>query len=326
MFEESWLGYIFVDLDDEFDGKEIVLYEGIVLRKARLSELTRHFDWHLDNWWKLRGGNAKYYAHARTVVEGITTKATEDKTLWKHFVIDCTNTQINPVILNLIFAISKADMRMGFVQFDRKPSFMSPWSSWPQLGRWYDSGNLSYTGKIKINQIEELKQNINDFVINEREQKHLRLLYMFESLDTMVDSNPFKFLGYFSIIEGLLTYKPNNTDNLDSIQKQLIRNINLINNRVESSGRIGIDYQFFNNSGLKKIFSKLYSLRSDIAHGSEFNSAFQDVLKLTGKKHCDEYLARHLVYSWLRDLTKMVLMHAFVEPLLYLDLTNDGKK
>jgi len=57
MFEKSWLGYVFVAVDDSFFDKEYMLYEGVTLRKARLEELNHHLDFHLDGWWKLRGGN-----------------------------------------------------------------------------------------------------------------------------------------------------------------------------------------------------------------------------------------------------------------------------
>lgn len=319
MFDESWLGYIFVDVDDEFCGKETILYDDVVLRNATLEELTHHFDFHLDSYWKLRGGDAEYFAYGRTEKEGVTVKPIDDKTKWKHFVIECKNKNVNPNDLNHIFSMSKADFRMGYICFDGK-KHSNPWSNWTQLDKWVISP-FTYNEKIKFSEVSELKLNIKDFFAKDAEQKHLRLLYMFEYLDNMVDSSPFKYLGYFSILEGLLTHKPNSSDNVDSIQKQLIRNINLINNRVIVSGREGMNIKFFSTLKLKTIFQKLYALRSDIAHGGDYSESIDPVISLISRKDPQKEIDIYKIFNWLRELTKMLLMYSFVEPQLYLDLT-----
>ncbi|WP_286267009.1 HEPN domain-containing protein [Thalassotalea atypica] len=328
MFKESWLGYVFVEVDDSFFIDDIVLCEGVSLRKARLEELNLHLDHHLDGWWKLRGGNAKCFAYSRTITEGNHTKPLYDKKQWKQLVVECTNTNITPSQLNYVFSLSKADLRIGYVCFDKK-SHSNPWTSWPQLGKWSENDPFTTKEKIRIEDLEELKININAFVNlnlqDDMHQKHLRLVHMFNYLDNMVDSSPFKYLGYFSIIEGILTHKPSGSDNVDSIQKQLIRNVKLINNRIVCSGRLGINYELFNTPKAKTIFSKLYSLRSSIAHGSDYEKSIGDILKIQTIKHDNKYGATRPLFYWIRDLAKSLLMYSFIEPQLYLDLTDDGK-
>ncbi|MGF1765548.1 hypothetical protein [Aliivibrio kagoshimensis] len=327
MFQKSWLGYVFMDAEASFFDTEIELTDGVLLRKASVQELNHHFDFHLERWWNLRGGTISN-TFGRTITEGVHVKSIPNRSDWNHLVVECTNKKINFWTINQVFSMSKADLRMGYISIDDNGG-SNPWSNWSKLGMWIENDLFTNSPQIKMDDIDDLKLNIGSFstldLNSDLIQKHLRLLNMFNHLDTMVDSCPFKYLGYFSIIEGLLTHKPNSSDNVDSIQKQLIRNVHLVNNRIISSGRKGINYGIFNGVKLKTVYSKLYSLRSAIAHGSDYSKSIEEILKLNGSK-LDTYNASRPLFYWIKDLVKLVLMYSFVEPQLYFDLTSDVNK
>lgn len=59
-----------------------------------------------------------------------------------------------------------------------------------------------------------------------------RALRLFCDLDAVPETAPAKVLGYFSVLESLLAHAPSNTDPVDSITRQLKRNLVLLDHRM----------------------------------------------------------------------------------------------
>jgi hypothetical protein len=121
--------------------------------------------------------------------------------------------------------------------------------------------------------------------------------------------SPFRIIGLFSILESLLTI-PNDNDR--SINKQLQSKLYLLNNRFEEKVDFRHYFKVSPDIHFEKVIEKLYSYRSDIAHGNKID--FEKKLK---------ELNNHIqVEKFLLELVKKCLKQALIEPLLINDLRN----
>lgn len=142
----------------------------------------------------------------------------------------------------------------------------------------------------------------------EDEYKHIRRAFLrFDQLRMIPISSDLIILGLFSIIESLLTHDPKPTDPTDSLSRQIKKKILLLQKRFVRS----LDYEkYFKKVKEQPLWSKLYAYRSLIAHGdsTDFTDNFQ-VLK--DKKN---------VYSFLKEVVKLLLIESSHEPELLADL------
>ncbi len=127
-------------------------------------------------------------------------------------------------------------------------------------------------------------------------------------LDALPYKSPLLFLGYFAILESLLTHQPKQTDTIDSITRQVKQKVMLLDNRWQPR----IDYSQFGGNKPETIWTTMYSYRSCLAHGREPD--FKGNLQLLG--NTDRAL------ELLKQTVKSVLRQALLEPQLILDLQN----
>ncbi|HJP17525.1 MAG TPA: hypothetical protein QF468_02595 [Nitrospinota bacterium] len=113
---------------------------------------------------------------------------------------------------------------------------------------------------IKIKEYYNLRQNLSsNFIFVDHAIKN------FFSLRNIPEKSELLTIGYFSIIEALITHKPRLTETLDSISHQLRNKIILLMKRFSRT----IQYnKFFLNAKEDKIWRTLYNYRSCLAHGS----------------------------------------------------------
>jgi hypothetical protein len=71
-------------------------------------------------------------------------------------------------------------------------------------------------------------------------------------------------VGYFSVIESLVTHQPRQNENLDSIRHQVMHKLVLLSRRFERQILPG---EYFHEASLETIWDKLYGYRSCLAHG-----------------------------------------------------------
>jgi hypothetical protein len=118
--------------------------------------------------------------------------------------------------------------------------------------------------------------------------------------------SPLLVLGYFAVLEAILTHSPKLSDPYDSITRQIKNKIALLDNRWSPQ----INYSIFGASDPDKIWEKMYAYRSALAHGlkPDFNRELQ-VLKSRGH-----------AFWLLKETVKSVARFALDDPQLLQDL------
>jgi hypothetical protein len=152
-----------------------------------------------------------------------------------------------------------------------------------------------------------LNENLYPTIVNAIE--------MFRSLDVN-PPNPVKTLGYFGVIESLLSHAPLPNDSADSIVRQLKRNLILINNRMDGQRNIG--FSEFGQVKPETVISKLYDYRSAVAHGGDTKSKIKNLTDI--HKVWTDIPHELWPDRFLRRLVKRVLVHAMREPQLVIDI------
>jgi hypothetical protein len=150
-----------------------------------------------------------------------------------------------------------------------------------------------------------------------------RAISMFMEQDNIRHDSYLKHLGYFTIIESLLSHKPNPGDSIDSISRQLKRNLILIENRMEGNDKLWLNS--FNGVNPDKVIAKLYEYRSEVAHGgTDFTKLF-NWFSINKPVVLDEEIrnltsGKNWIGWYLRNLTKRIIVHSMKEPQLINDL------
>lgn len=321
---EKWKGYVFLDVNNNLLQDTHDLGHGITLRKATIEEISKpDVDFSFKSWSERRG--TSNFLNQRMPqdkdgksLQGSPLSNPED---WRHAVIECSDENIFFWNVNLAFSLSDADLRMGFISFE-SGAHSAPYVEFTMLNIRNSLGAMFVDHELPSNNsLREIKDNISHVLSNVQEgfpSEIREMLALYSSLDKLPDSSFLKILGYFSVVEGLLSHCPEPSDRVDSIQRQLIRNINLLNNRLNRIGK-DIDFSKFGDTNPDKILKKLYAYRSAIAHGGNLKKPISDIQKLrTGK--VEEYDTHLWIHDWLRGMTKKLLLAAVIEPDLVMDL------
>ncbi len=321
MMNKPWKGFVFPDVNSNLLEQTHDLGHGLILRKATVPELSqRNVDWAFRAWSERRGSSI--FLNQRMPFEngkGVSGSVLPNPLEWRHAVIECPEGNVFFWWVNLAFAISTADLRMGLVSFtDGGES--SSYIEFPMLHVRNPLGGMFVDYKLpSIDDLPEVRENMSfvlDNVSAGISSEVAGIIQIFLSLDNLPDSAPLKILGYFSVIEGLLSHSPQPQDRVDSIQRQLIRNINLLNNRLKKIGR-AIDLTAFGEAKIEKVLGKFYGYRSAVAHGGTVDGALADIAKITTSPSKKDQL---WVHDWVRELTKKLVLAALVEPELVRDL------
>jgi hypothetical protein len=293
-------------------GTDVSLADRHQLRKASEEEvaaikdvLTNHAaetDWGL-------------WQNGEQVVEGdATTYKSLPQEEWRYFVIAFDGSNSTVVEVERALSIAAFEIKIAFTILPqifpgRKTPILiySPPRLFSQVRRMASKTlpaiKVTAKGTNAIRQLREQLQTNSDRGLN-LEGFIQRILEM----DALPHESPLLFLGYFAVLESLLTHKVKETDTIDSITRQIKQKVILLDNRWEPS----IDYGPFHGTKPDRIWSTMYSYRSDLAHGG--TPDFAKDLKVLGD--------HHRALSLLKQTVKSVLRHALIEPQLILDLRN----
>jgi hypothetical protein len=107
-------------------------------------------------------------------------------------------------------------------------------------------------------------------------------------------------LGYFALLESLVTHIPEPEDPYSSITRQLKKKLTLLNRRFNHP----LDYSPFGNTPPETVWGKMYSYRSLIAHGG--TPEFKGDLQLLQSPE----VALKLVKDAVREVTTLALQEA----------------
>jgi hypothetical protein len=130
-----------------------------------------------------------------------------------------------------------------------------------------------------------------------------RAVNSFQELKRIPRQSDLMILGYFSIIEMLLTHNPNDKEVGDSLMHQIRTKVALLNKRLA----VPFDYSSFQIASEEKIWNKLYGLRSLVAHGGHVDFASSELRSLKDRNSAIEFL---------KGATRRLLRHALEEPQL----------
>ena len=118
--------------------------------------------------------------------------------------------------------------------------------------------------------------------------------------------SPLQILGYFAILESVLTHQPRPDDRYESLTRQITNKLALLDKRWNPS----FDYSLLGGAKHEKIWPQMYAYRSTIAHGNKLD--FKTKLALLK----NEDVANALI----TDAVKKTIRQAYVEPRLVKDL------
>jgi hypothetical protein len=244
--------------------------------------------------------------------DGGTTYAHIPEGQWRYFVISFDGSNSTSTQIERAFSIAPFELKIGFTLLREAfrgsgaPTLIyHPARLFSQVKRLSD-GELPFIDvtQADVESIRLLADQVRTFSHPPLNLK--QFLEQVLDLDTLPHRSRLLFLGYFAVLESLVTHQPKKTDTIDSITRQVKQKVALLDNRWQPR----IDYSAFGTSKPDTIWSTMYAYRSCLAHGGEPD--FKDDLQLLH----DHGQALGL----LRQTVKSILRQALSEPQLVLDL------
>lgn len=144
-----------------------------------------------------------------------------------------------------------------------------------------------------------------------------RALQLFRQIDELPSHSSQKLLGHLSVLESLLVHPPSPHDPVDSITRQLRRNLTLIDHRLEGYPHLELDD--FGDAMPDKVVGQLYSYRSAIAHGGD-GAKELEWFENRRPSRWTNWWPRTWLNEHVRLITRRVLYAALREPRLVTDL------
>ena len=314
-------GIAFVVSHIDVDGKlPMQIIENHIFRAASDTEIAL-IDQLLAQ--ALPGGSSGLWVNYKALVreeryEGRTSYHLEDlpRDKWKYWVVAFEGTNHKVHELELACRLLNPDIEFGFQVYYQSPNqqgdnagySMIPLHlvekySWPQA-TWKNAKNITTD---ELSNIGSYHQAISGLPEQHGFIKHA--LTNFSAIRRVPFYSELLVVGYFSIIESLITHAPRLTETLDSINHQ-IRNKMILLRRHYSRD---IPYAtYFLDAKEDAIWKKLYGYRSCLAHGNvaDFKKEFQ-ILKDHGS-----------VATFLKENIKELILVALKEPTFISDLRN----
>ena len=126
-------------------------------------------------------------------------------------------------------------------------------------------------------------------------------------LKLLPSRSPLIFLGYFAILESLLSYPPKYRDPYDFVVRQVKTKLALLNNRFDRK----IDYSIFAGAPAETVWAKMYNYR----HLPGSKGKYADLRRGSGRPGSHAHAV-----GLLKRTVKAILRQALIEPQLLLDL------
>ncbi|WP_327110759.1 hypothetical protein OHB12_23635 [Nocardia sp. NBC_01730] len=222
--------------------------------------------------------------------------------------------------LDQALRVSPADLRItGWVEWQSAAAEKSiglnapEWVHW--LRRMFGERAPQSLDFVRVKEIFDVRQALDE----DRYPNIVRALQLFVQYDELRETSGAKFLGHFAVLESLLSHNPDKHDPVDSITRQLKRNLVLLDHRMPPSENLGLTE--FGKKGqqvtAEQVIGKLYSIRSSVAHGGDPSG---DLAWLNDRRPSSWTPLSDHEYGYLRRVTQRVLVAALREPQLVTDL------
>ena len=243
---------------------------------------------------------------------------------WRYTVVRRVNPLISAASLTEAVRLSDADVWISFWPPSLRPATDPPIQNWVLIGSPNQVFQFIAGGRAEnmpecpdlaeIAEIVELRRALDD----DQFPEIARTIALFIETDDLPEHSTQKFLAYFGIIESLLTHAPKPNDLVDSLTRQLTRNILLLNNRLPDHRKLQLDT--FKGAKPENVIKRLYSYRSAAAHGGDTADDiawFQQNRPPSWLEINPMTLELHL---FARSMAKRLLIAAMREPQLVQDL------
>ncbi len=236
---------------------------------------------------------------------------TQDK--FRYWVVTFERTNIRADDLQLATNLLKNDLDFGFhFVYHNEGENAGIISGHSNISSFFEShesmfGNTG-NGALVLDAVELSVVKGYVEAIKSTEQAHLQIhtaVKDFTQLKSLPRKSNLVVLGYFAIIESLVTHDPK--DDFDSLNHQISTKMSLLSKKFERQ----LDYKgCFGETSHEQAWKKLYGYRSALAHGTpvDFKTKFQ-ILK-------NQFNAN----AFLKEAVKLTLLFAMEQPEFLADL------
>jgi hypothetical protein len=228
-----------------------------------------------------------------------------DRSDWRYYVIAFDGETSLPFDFQIASDLSSLELEVGFTLQRLHAINWTPSRLFHVLGAvQFTGGFLRAVTTAHIDEIVSLCAHLRNVDANLFNGRAFGM--QLGALKSFDHHSPLRTLGYFALLESLLTHAPLPTDPYDSITRQIKKKLILLNNRWTPP----LNYSPFGNADPEKIWSKMYSYRSQLAHGGNphFGGEFQ-VLR-----------GHQQVMELVKETVKAIIRRGLIEPRLLLDL------
>lgn len=311
-------GFSFFSEIINIDGHTLDLIDGYKIRKATLEEINafkpllpvnaivKYSRYEIE--WQKNGSGR----HSGNFIEDIQN--------WKYWGVSFEGNGNERYEIGKIFNLLSNNVDLAFTVFyySKVKKIIGHTGISPICGQLTSNPGPTPTIIIDSDWISEFEKNWTAYNKLDEEYSFINhAIDNFNSLKVISSGSDLLIVGYFSIIESLITHPPRLAESLDSINHQLRNKMILLCKRF---GRTTDLEEFFpatkaeNVSATKEetVWKKLYHYRSNIAHGT----------KPDFKKELSILKDKGTVIKFLRETVKNLIVYALEEP----QFINDLKK
>lgn len=231
---------------------------------------------------------------------------------WRYFVIAFKGSNATMCDLQAAFGLAPLELEVGFTVLKRcHAGEIGSAVTWNPGRLFHVLEDARYSNTFFVDIFARDIEMIAAIYFGLKKQDHRlidikRLATQLSQLKELPHTSPLRFLGYFAILESLLTHPPKPTDPYDSITRQVKKKVALLDHRWGNT----LDYKAFGGATPETVWSKMYTYRSLVAHGGapEFTG---DLAALGSHENA---------LTLVKETVKSVIRHALDEPQLLLDL------
>lgn len=304
---------------EEFD----LLHNDFRFRKAKENEILQYKE-KLNKYptfvYEVFGKIDYIYEYSwKAIEDGNSTKYEKDfleEKDYKYWVIEYKETNCAIHELEIAISLLKNSFELGLssIKQHKTPDKHGFIHSEHTINKFRDMTTNYYKYKtlnVNMDEIKSIPRIYAQYINNYNKHDFIEHAFKnYEMLKYINEQSDLLILGYFSIIEMLVTHPPRLTESLDSITHQITTKINLLEKMFER--KIIYSEYFDEKTAIDKIWKNLYSYRSDIAHGNiiDFKQKFQS---LKSKENINNFLT---------EIIKNLLLLSLDKP----DFMNDLKK
>jgi hypothetical protein len=241
------------------------------------------------------------------------------KSKWRYHVVEFEMEETELEVLETAGATAKTELDIGLIRIDVdiRDGVVRPGSMYhpPSLFQSLSALNHRLNPSDSTQSVSSADgKGISDLFCLIQAHDHSiidldKVAKLFRELKDLPKFSSLQVLGYFAILEAILTHQPDQEDKYESITNQIIRKLVLLNNRWKPA----LDYSPFKGAKPEKIWKNMYGYRSSIAHGRkpDFNTPQLSVLQNA-----------HSANELIKEAVKKSLRQAYTEPRLIADLHN----